>query len=163
LVRDALFRAIAGLPGLTFEQKRSRFRLLPIASEVQPSIFNSDTAKPVDRVVGVIAKTDVAWSEACGLRVDYRLEQFWLLIEPTIATQLPADASDDVVELTREFVRERRARRHNPLANALLDGWIKLIVGPEPSLRLKTFGIADGVDAEFEILRTSAFSGIGIQ
>jgi hypothetical protein len=28
-------------------------------------------------------------------------------------------------------------------------------------VRLKAFGIADGIDAEFEILRTSAFSGIG--
>lgn len=96
-----------------------------------------------------------------GLRVDYRLEQLWLLIEPTIATDLPTDAPDDIVELTREFVRERRARRHNRLANALLDGWIGLIVGYEQRVRLKAFGIADRIDAEFEILRTSAFSGIG--
>ena len=61
----------------------------------------------------------------------------------------------------REFVRERRARRHNRPANALLEGWISLIVGREASVRLKTFGISDGIDAEFEILRTSAFSGIG--
>ncbi len=43
----------------------------------------------------------------------------------------------------------------------MLDGWISLIVGREPSVRLKAFGIADGIDAEFEILRVSAFSGIG--
>jgi hypothetical protein len=35
------------------------------------------------------------------------------------------------------------------------------IVGREHRVRLKAFGIADGIDAEFEILRTSAFSGIG--
>ena len=161
LVRDALFRAIAGRPGLSLERRHSRVRLRPMPGQVQASIFNTDTAKPVDRVSGVVPRTDIPWSEACGLRVDYRLEQLWLLIEPTVTTELPADAPDEIVELTREFVRERRARRHNRFANALLDGWISLIVGREPRVRLKTFGIADGVDAEFEILRTSAFSGIG--
>jgi hypothetical protein len=123
---------------------------------VQASIFNTDAVRPVDRISGVVPETDIPWSEACGLRVDYRLEQLWLLIEPTVATKLTPDASDEIVELTREFVRERRARRHNRFANALLDGWISLIVGLEPRVRLKTFGI----DAEYEILRTSAFSGI---
>lgn len=161
LVRDALFRAIAGQPGLTLERRRSRVRLRPVPGQVQASIFNTDTAKPVDRVSGLVPKTDILWSEACGLRVDYRLDQLWLLIEPTIATELGAEAPDEIAELTREFVRERRARRHNRLANAMLDGWISLIVGCEPSVRLKAFDIADGIDAEFEILRTSAFSGIG--
>jgi NAD-dependent SIR2 family protein deacetylase len=160
LVRDALFRALAGRPGLTLERRRSRVRLRPVPGQVQPSIFNSDSVKPVDRVSGVVPKTDVVWSEACGLRVDYRLEQLWLLIEPIVVTELTPEASDDIVELTREFVRERRARRHNRLANALLDGWISLIVGRESSVRLRTFGIADGIDADFEILRISAFSGV---
>ena len=92
--------------------------------------------------------------------MDYRLDRLWLLIEPTLSVALDEETPDDVVELTREFVRERRARRHNRLANAMLDGWISLIVGHEPSARLRTFNIADGIDAEFEILRTSAFSGV---
>jgi hypothetical protein len=58
-------------------------------------------------------------------------------------------------------VRERRARRHNRLANALLEGWITLIAGRDSIVPLKAFGISDGIDADFEILRTSAFSGIG--
>jgi hypothetical protein len=161
LVRDALFRAIAGRPGLALERRGNRVRLRPLPGKVQPSIFNTATAKPVDFISGTVPKTDVVWSEACGLRVDYRLEQLWLLVEPIVITVLAADASDDTVELTREFVRERRARRHNRLANAMLDGWINLIVGREPSVRLKAFGIADGIDAEFEVLRVSAFSGIG--
>lgn len=161
LVRDALFRAIASRPGVTLERRRSRVRLRPVASQVQSSIFNTGTAKPVDRLSGLVPKTDIVWSEACGLRVDYRLEQLWLLIEPTIATDLPSDPPGDVAEVVREFVRGRRAQRHNRLANALLEGWISLIVGREASVRLKTFGIGDGIDAEFEILRTSAFSGIG--
>lgn len=161
LVRDALFRSIAQRPGLTIERQRSRVRLRPLPGQVQPALFNTDTAKPVDRLAGLVPKTDVPWSEACDLRVDYRLDQFWLLIRPIVVTDLPPDAPEDVIEIAREFVRERRARRLNRFANAMIDGWITLIVGPDPSVRLKTFGIADGIDADFEILRTSAFSGIG--
>lgn len=160
LVRDALFRALATRPGLAHERRRSRARLLPLPDQVQASVFNNDKAKPVDRVSGVVPRTEVEWSEACGLRADYRLDQLWLLLEPTVHVALGEDATEEVIDLTREFVRERRARRHNRLANALLDGWISLIVGREPSVRIKTFNIADGIDAEFEILRTSAFSGI---
>ena len=129
--------------------------------QVQANVFNSDTSRPVDRLSGVVPRTDVTWNEACGLRVDYRLDQFWLLIEPTITTDLAADAPEDIAEITREFIRKQRARRHNRLANALLDGWITLIVGRELTVRLKAFNVADGIDAEFEILRTSAFSGVG--
>lgn len=161
LVRDALFRAIAGRPGLTLKRRRSRMWVQPVAGQVKASVFNTDSVKPVDRLSGLVPKTNVAWSEACGLRVDYRLDQLWLLLEPTIATDLPADPPSDLAEIVREFVRDRRARRHNRLANALLDGWISLIVGCEASVRLRAFDIADGIDAEFEILRTSAFSGIG--
>jgi hypothetical protein len=146
LVRDALFRSIAQRPGLTVERRRNRIRLRPIPGQVQPALFNTDTAKPVDRLAGLVPTTNVPWSEACDLRV---------------VADLAPDAPADVVEATREFVRERRARRHNRLANAMIEGWITLIVGRDPSVRLKSFGIADGVDAEFEILRTSAFSGIG--
>lgn len=160
LVRDALFRAIAGRPHLAIERRRNRVLLRPLEA-VQADTFNSEIARPVDRVSGLVPNTDVAWTESCSLRVDYRLDHLWLLIEPNIATDVDPDRPDDIAELVREFVRERRARRHNRLANALLDGWIKLIVGYEPSVRLKAFGIADGIDAEFEILRTSAFSGIG--
>ena len=91
--------------------------------------------------------------------MDYRLDQTWLLLEPMIETEVPDDASDEVVEATREFVRERRAGRHNRMANALLVGWISLVFGEAQSVRLRAFDIGDGVDAEFELLRTSAFSG----
>lgn len=161
LVRDALFRSIAQRPGLTIERRRNRARLRPVPGQVQPAVFNTDTAKPVDRLAGLIPKTDVPWSEACELRVDYRLDRFWLLLDPVVIADLGADAPEDVIETSREFVRERRARRHNRFANAMIEGWITLIIGREPSIRLKSFGIADGIDAEFEILRTSAFSGIG--
>ena len=160
VVRDALFRAISRQSGLILDRRRSTTRLHPAPSQVSATIFNTDKVKPVDRLSGVVPKTTVPWTEACGLRVDYRLDRLWLLLDPTVVVDLPVDAPNEIVEMTREFVRERRARRHNRAANAMLDGWISLIVGKVPSLRLRAFGISDGIDADFEILRTSGFSGI---
>jgi hypothetical protein len=67
----------------------------------------------------------------------------------------PSDA-----EGAREFARERRARRRNRETNAVLDGWAQLIAGDGPTVRLRAFDIADGHDAEFEISRITAFSGV---
>ena len=160
LVREALFRAVGRAPELRLQRRGRTTLLLPDPARVRVAVFNTDRVRPVDRVSGIVPKTSVAWSEACRLRMDYRLDQIWLLLEPTVWTEIPDDAPDEVVETTRGFVRERRARRHNPMANALLDGWISLIFGSGQSVRLRTFDIGDGVDAEFKLLRTSAFSGL---
>ena len=159
LVREALFRAISRQPKVRVERRGRSTFLLPEDGHVDGDVFNSGSAKPVDRIAGVIAGTSVRWSEACGLRIDHRLDRVWLLLEPTIWSDLPEDPPTDLVERTREFIRERRARRHNRLANALLEGWISLICGDEQEVHLRTYGIGDGVDAEFQLMRTSGFSG----
>ena len=159
LVREALFRAVGQVSGLRLRRRGRTTVLLPDPDRVGAAVFNSENARPVDRVSGTVPKTSVAWTEACRLRMDFRLDRIWLLLDPMIETELPDEAPDDVVETTREFVRERRAGRHNRMANALLDGWISLIFGGEQNVRLRTFDIGDGVDAEYELLRTSAFSG----
>ena len=161
LVREALFRAVGQAPNLSIQRRGRTMVLLPDPARVSASVFNTGNVKPVDRVSGMVPKTSVAWSEACKLRMDYRLDQVWLLLEPIVVTELPNDAPDEVAEAAREFVRDRRAGRHNRMANALLDGWISLIFGDEQSVRRRTFEIGDGVEAEFELLRTSAFSGQG--
>ncbi len=158
VVRDALFRVLGKRPGLKLARRGPSCLLLPDPTAIPPAIFNTDRAKPVDRVAGLVPKTPINWTEACGLRLDYRLDTLWLLLEPRVALDVPDDTPPDQLDLAREFVRERRARRHNRPANALLDGWIRLIVGDAASLRLRTFGIGDGIDAEFELMRVSGFS-----
>lgn len=161
LLREALFRALNNRPKLRLTRRGRTTLLLPDPSLVSPAIFNTDTVRPVDRLSGTVGNTSIGWSEACALRVDYRFDRLWLLLDPTIVTDIPEATSETHVELAREFIRERRARRHNRHANAMLDGWVELIAGREPSIRLRAFGIGDGVDAEFELLRTSGFSGVG--
>ena len=157
LVREALFRSIGGLDAVGLKRRGRSWFLVPDPEKVEARIFNAP--RTVDRVAGVVPGTTVRWSESCGLRLDYRLDRLWVLLHPTILVERPAEAAESVLEATREFVRERQASRRNVAANGLLDGWISLICGDETHVRLRTYGIGDGVDAEFELLRTSGFSG----
>ena len=58
----------------------------------------------------------------------------------------------------KEFQRERLAKRYNAIWNAILQGWVHLIVGPDQEAELRAFGIGDGVDAAFTIGKVTAFS-----
>lgn len=160
LVRDALFRAVGRRPGLRINRRGHTSLLIADSASIGPETFNVNQVKPVDRVGGTVSGTTIGWNEACAIRLDYRLDTLWLLLGPRVVLDVPEGTSAESVESAREFVRERRARRHNKAANAMLDGWIRLVVGDDPRLRLRAFDISDGIDAEFEIIRVSGFSGI---
>jgi len=159
VVRDALLRALSKRPGLNLERRGRTTILVPDPAVVTTGVFNSGTMKPVDRLSGKVPDTTIAWTEACGLRLDHRLDRLWLLLEPRVVVRVPENTSQEEVDAGREFIRQRRASRHNQNANAILDGWIKLVAGTGSNLRMRSFDIADGIDAEFELMRISAFSG----
>ena len=66
-----------------------------------------------------------------------------------------------ISEDVKEFHRQRAAARYNKKWNQLLVAWSTLITGGENTAKLSAFHIADGVDAVFEINRTTAFSRRG--
>jgi hypothetical protein len=157
LLRNALFHALGRRAGLIATQRGARQHLRANPAFVKPSDFNNADTKPVDRLDGAIGS--VAWSEVCDVRLDYKLNALWLLLEPRVLLDISNETPAMDAENAREFARERRARRRNRETNAMLDGWTRLIVGDEQSVRLRAFEIADGHDAEFEIFRIAGFSG----
>lgn len=146
------------MPGLKVERRGRSTLLIPDAGLVQPAVFNTGF-KAVDRVAGTVPGTEIAWTEACGLRLDWRLDRLWLLLEPRVIIETDEATPEADLALAQDFVRERRALRRNKAANSLLDGWTSLIVGQGPSTQLQAFGISDGMDADFEIHRVTGFSG----
>ncbi len=157
LFKDAMFRALARRPGLHIHRRGTREYLLPNPGLVKPSDFNTPEIKSVDRLSGTIGS--VAWSEACAVRLDYRLDSLWLLLHPRVLLDISDATPVRDVDPAREFARERRARRRNRETNALLDGWTRLIAGSDDSVKIRAFDITDGHDAEFEIYRIAGFSG----
>ena len=159
LIADALFRAIGRRPGLRVERKGLGVLVFPDLNVVKSSTFQTGDTKAVDTLAGTL-RSGIRWTEACSLRIDYRLDRLWLLIDPLVKRfDITDDTPQEAIEQSLEFVRERRASRRNRHANAMIDGWAKLIAGDAKSLRLRTFDISDGYDGDFEIMRVSGFSG----
>jgi hypothetical protein len=117
--------------------------------------------KAASPLAGKVPKIGIWWSEAISIRLELRENRLWLLFEPT--TWVDSLPNRRVPEEVKEFHRQRAAARYNKKWNQLLVAWSSLITAEEATARLAAFNIADGVDAVFEINRTTAFSRRGKQ
>jgi NAD-dependent SIR2 family protein deacetylase len=163
LIRDALVRALGNQPSIKIIRLGRRIRALPNLEKVKPEHFQLKDIKPVDSLTGKVGTTGIHWIECCELRLDYKLERLWLLLDPRIHRHIPEQATSAQIDESKEFVRSRLARRFNPKANAMLSGWAGLLSGTEPKSRTVTlccFGISDGIDATFELSSITGFSGV---
>jgi NAD-dependent SIR2 family protein deacetylase len=160
LIRDALFRALSKQPDIEIKRRGWRVFALPNLKTVKPSHFQDGDIKLVDGLTGTAGIIGIRWTECCELRLDYKLERLWLLVDPRIYADLPEGATQEQVEQSKEFVRARLAGRFNPKANAMLSGWARLLVGTEQTVTLRSFAISDGIDATFELSSVTGFSGV---
>tara|TARA_R110000782_G_scaffold268961_1_gene366193 strand:+ start:8224 stop:10002 length:1779 start_codon:yes stop_codon:yes gene_type:complete len=160
LIRDALMRALGNRPQIKIVRRGWRVIALPNLDTVKPADFQLGNVKPVDRLSGMVGNTGIRWTECCELRLDYKLDRLWLLMEPIIHRDIPEETGATQVEESKEFVRDRLAGRFNPKVNAMLSGWASLLVGSDRTVTLRSFGISDGIDATFEVSSITGFSGV---
>lgn len=160
LIRDALFRALGKQSNVEIKRRGRRVFALPNLKTVTSTHFQDGSIKPIDALTGMVPNTSIRWTECCGLRLDYRLDQLWLLMEPRIHRDIPKLATQEQVEQSKEFVRARLAGRFNPKANAILSGWARLLLGNDRTVTLRSFAISDGIDATFELSSITGFSGV---
>ena len=160
LIRDSLFLALAKCQNIVIKRRNRTVFALPDPKNVTANDFSERTVRPVNVIAGTVGNTSIGWTEACALHLDYQLNQLWLLLEPKVILEISDDATPAQVEQAREFVRERISRRYNKQANALLAGWVRLLVGTGETLEAKGFNISDGFDPVFEISTVTAFSGV---
>lgn len=107
-------------------------------------------------VEGVVPGTQLSWAEAIRIRLEYRLDMLWLLMEPTIWVETTHE--DAAFERGRQFVQQRLAARYNSGWNEILDAWANIIAGGERESIIRAFGIGDGCDAVFKVSGVTAFS-----
>lgn len=158
LLYDALCRAFARERPVLVRRRGRRGIVAVDPSRMSESCYDT-LRSAVSKIVGTVSAANVGWSEAARIRLEYRMDRLWLLIEPTIAIDetIPRPLSDDV----KEFVRERLASRYNATWNQILDGWADVLIGRGASAEIRAFGGGDGMDAVFSISRTTAFSWRG--
>ena len=159
LIRDALMRALRDRPDIEILRRGWRVIALPNLQTAKPSDFRNGNINPVDRLSGMVGNTGVRWTECCELRLDYKLDRLWLLMDSRIHREIPDGATAEQIDESREFVRSLLAGRFNPKANAMLSGWARLLLGTDRTVTLSSYGISDGIDATFEMSTVTGFSG----
>lgn len=158
LLYDALGRAFARERPVNAQRTRHSHMLI-IDSSQQTSKHLSKLKSATGTLTGTIPKSSLKWAEATHFRLECRLDRLWLLLEPTIWVEHTVDESENAA--AQEFRRERLARRYNQASNAILEGWVHLIVGGKEEAELRAFGVGDGIDATFLVGKTTAFSRRG--
>ncbi len=163
LIYDALVRALVRQRPLL-----ARYRAHHPVLFVDPSRRGDPIFQPLTQaagsVCGVLKNVDIPWSEAVSLRLSYRMNKLWLVFEPTVWPEYPADKSkdEDAVrrqrEVVKEFQRERAARRYNRAWNGMLQAWCHVFCGGDKPAELQAFGISNGVDAQFALSPITGFS-----
>src|SRR5205807_4580475 len=84
-------------------------------------------------IAGTVPGTILRWAECVRLRLDYRLDRLWLIVDPTVFIERSYDLSAE--EVAAEFRRERLATRYNRQWNGVLDAWVDLLAGDGEELR----------------------------
>lgn len=156
LLTEALARALSRERPLRALRRRS-VHWVTIDPERQADPILRMLMKAAGTITGTVPTTpERLWYEAATIRLEQRYDRLWLLLEPTIwLDRLPGEALDDV---SKNFVRERLARRYNAQVNALLDAWTAIITRDESIATLRAYGLTEGVDAVFTVHKTAAFS-----
>jgi hypothetical protein len=83
-------------------------------------------------LTGTVTGTAIRWAEAALIKIERRLNQTWLVFEPSIELDRDGDSvrdfeafprtpdEDNEWGIAREFVRERSARRYMPVGEAAI-------------------------------------------
>ena len=158
LLRDALFTAISEASGLELKYRRSE--TLAVADpNVTPAHRFRGLGNP-NAVKGVVDGTCIEWVEVCGLRLDYRDDRLWLLLDPRTHIVWIDDTGPEERNKAKDFVRERMARRYNSQSNDLLESWRTILLGADKGDATLTVGpFTNGIGASFTINTVSGFSG----
>lgn len=154
-VEEALCWALARGKPLTPRRTRAGSFVI-----VNPGNPRKDALAPLNRVAQSVAgivsglmtmptdkhpKSDqVRWAEALRVSLDQHDGRTWLLLEPDIWIWPPSSRPD-----ATNFLDKRRGGRFNAEHNALLDAWIRIILG------------TDNRDAEIELLAFDGETGAG--
>jgi len=107
-------------------------------------------------IAGVVSGTNVKWSEAVSIRMEYRMQRLWMLLEPTV--WFGKTESDEERYACGEFVRERQARRYNRLADTILNAWLQVLLPGTGEASVRAFTDQPGMEARFMFSRRTAFA-----
>jgi len=155
MLREALCKALEReRPIKVFRQRENRLMVVDRERETH-DLFRS-LRKATGGLSGKVPSTDVGWAEALKLRIEYRMDALWLLIEPSIWVDGASETK--VLKVSRDFIRRKLASRYNLAWNNIISAWCDVITAFQSECTVRAFGITDGCEASFTISGLSGFS-----
>ena len=142
-------------PLRVFRRRENRIAVIDRERE-SDDVFQS-LKKETGQLSGQVPGTEVGWAEAVGLRIEYRADALWLLMEPS-SVWVDATVDHTAFEISREFIRRRLADRYNVAWNNIISAWIDVITAFRSDCTVQAFGIGDGCDASFTFSGLTGFS-----
>jgi hypothetical protein len=155
LLYEALCHALARERPVIVERRGSSYIIAVDPAHENNRLF-LDLRKATQSVTGTVSQSRHRWAEALWIRLEHRYDRLWLLMEPTIWIEKPAD--ETLSAQAKEFIRDRLTGRYNIAWNKIVDAWAEVIVNGAQECEVRAFGVSDGVDALFTISRITAFS-----
>jgi hypothetical protein len=153
LLYEAACFALSAPSSLMYIRRRSHHLLV-----IPPNASGDPQFKPLFAALSEIAgnRGNIQWSEGVEVYLEYHLQRFWLIIEPKIYFHLADDQK--LSTEGKEFIRERLARRYNPIWNKLIDAWMKVLTKGNTTLNFEAFSSLPGFKASFKLDSVTAFS-----
>lgn len=167
-VEEALCTALArGKPLLSRSTRSAAFLIADAHAEAQSDLdpLFDVVGKPFGEIHGLFAPTTeehphpekVRWAEAARVSLDMKNGKAWLQLDPDIWVWPPRAR-----KVAATFMDERRGDRYNKKYNALLDAWVRLILGTdERNVEIAVSAFDDGGEPEnpaFRIATRTAFA-----
>lgn len=108
-------------------------------------------------IAGTVPQSDLRWAEAVSIRLDIREKRPYLLLNP-MTWIMPISAREDATE----FMRAREIKRYNNISDAILDAWVRILLGDGKGEDVTVTAFEGrGVEASFVINTRTAFSKVG--
>lgn len=159
LLYESLAQGMARRGPFLLDRWRRQYRLVVIPEKSADG--GLEPLKDVTgQVCGKVARSDLPWSEALRLRLEYRFGRLWLVADPSVALMLGPDEIPP--QECKDFVRSRLAGRYNAKLNALLNAWSLVLFGEESAIDVTPLDVEEGVNALFTVERLTGFSWRGV-
>lgn len=92
-----------------------------------------------DYYYGNIPYTNINWSQAIKIHLEFRYNKLWLIMEPTIWIDSIPFNDEELYNKIKIFINNKLSTRFNLASNQILNAWIEFLIGKNKNKSLNLF------------------------